>query len=137
MKETALWQKIKVPLNRFGMFQKISDRFTPGVPDALGSYVKRAWALELKEFKGVHKIKVHFRPGQLDWLRDWDEAGGVALVVATHGLRVFTFRHIHGPSLEEGLTVAEAEELADFIKEKTDDYRDFCKRVLIFYNKHY
>ena len=104
MKETALWDKMRDPLACHGKFQKTNDRFTFGIPDVLGCSHSRGWAMELKEFDGVRVLSVKFRPGQLDWLRDWEKAGGISLIVATLGLRPLTFRWQDGEFLEEGCT---------------------------------
>lgn len=103
MKETALWNKLRPLLLSGGKFQKISDRFTPGVPDVLGVRNGVGWAWELKELHGSRVVRTSFRPGQLDWLRDWEEAGGCSRILATHGRVAYAFRWEHGERLEEGV----------------------------------
>lgn len=102
MTETQLWKNLRPHLNQRGLFQKTSDRFTPGVPDVLGMADSVGYALELKQLKGVHTLKCHFRPGQLDWLRDWEAAGGRSWVVATRGALLLAFPWDYGPLLERG-----------------------------------
>lgn len=104
MKETALWNKVKPHLNRVGLFQKISDRFTPGVPDVLGVYQGRGIAIELKELKGVRIFRAKFRPGQLDFLRDWEKAGGLSVVLSTTRSRqIYVHPWSFGETLESGV----------------------------------
>lgn len=105
MKESSLWDRIRSPLNREGKFQKISDRFTEGIPDVLGSHKGRSFAIELKEIEGVRILRAKFRPGQLDWLRDWEElGGGVSLVVASWKTSGIILPWRFGRELEEGTT---------------------------------
>jgi hypothetical protein len=137
MKETALWSKLRISLNRRGKFQKVSDRFTPGVPDVLGVYNGRPWAIELKEFSGKNTVHVTFRPGQLDWLRDWHQAGGISLVMVSHGLMVYIFRWEHGVIIEEPIPLSTMMGTADLVKRKTEEYKHFCQRFLEHYNDHY
>lgn len=112
MKETTLWQHLDHPLSAFGKFQKISDRFSGGVPDVLGTcrLARSAGpgpgipiAIELKELEGVRVMKTKFRPGQLDFLRDWELGGGVSLILTSHGLDVIGFRWELGEALERGV----------------------------------
>jgi len=112
MKEVAMWDRMRDPFACHGKFQKTNDRFTLGIPDVLGCSKRVGWALELKEFDGVRKLSVSFRPGQLDWLRDWEQAGGVSLVVTTWGLRPLVFKWQDGERLEEGCTPEEVLRLA-------------------------
>jgi len=119
MKESALWRNLSPELQRFGKFQKISDRFTPGVPDVIGSCKSPGGplgvpvALELKEFSGMRVLKVKFRPRQLDWLREWEEAGGKSFILSSHGNRVLmAHHHSHGPELEQGVSAERAFDLA-------------------------
>src|SRR5688572_30195550 len=104
MKETRLWDHLRPTFDSAGKFYKTCDRFTEGVPDVLGlatgptpiylgtRRISRdqpiPYAFELKEFEGVRSWKVKFRPLQLDWLRDWEKAGGRSWVVASHGVEV-------------------------------------------------
>lgn len=108
MKETKLWNQLRPLLSTYGKFQKISDRFTGGIPDVLGSASGRAIAAELKELDGVLTIGTRFRPGQLDFLRDWERAGGCSLILSTHGVRSSFRLYIHpwqaGVELERGVT---------------------------------
>jgi hypothetical protein len=109
MKETPLWGKLRPGLSRAGRFQKISDRFTPGIPDVLGMANGVGYAIELKELKGVKVLKAEFRKGQLDWLESWRDAGGVSLIVVTlPGSSTWAvFPPEFGSRLEFGLTPEE------------------------------
>lgn len=105
MKESSLWGHLRPLLNRSGKFQKISDRFTPGIPDVLGVAFSVGYALEFKELTGVREVKAKFRPGQLDWLHEWYCSGGVSLIVATihsPGRDGWVFPHFAGEALERG-----------------------------------
>lgn len=156
MKETTLWQHIDHPLSAFGKFQKISDRFSGGVPDVLGSCrgggdpARRitvgagTWAaviqrgipvaMELKELEGVRVLKTKFRPGQLDFLRDWELGGGVSLILTSHGQDVVAFRWELGEALERGVS---PQALLDHClfhwsrRGRTASWRDFVTLVLI------
>lgn len=131
MKETALWRRLDPELSKIGKFQKISDKFTGGIPDVLGC-ITRGVALELKELKGVRVIRTKFRPGQLDWLGDWELAGGLSLIVATHRLTWYAFPVSAGEPLESG--VSDLEDLALWIhrggKEAPRNFCDWMKSVL-------
>ena len=107
MKESTLWDHLKPTLQASGKFQKISDRFSPGVSDILGCFVGIGIAIELKELDGVRVIKAKFRPGQLDWLDDWDKAGGPAWIISTLGQYVFVHHCRYGASLENGMPLDE------------------------------
>lgn len=104
MKESTLWDHLKAPLQSSGKFQKVSDRYTPGIPDVLGCFASKSIAIELKELKGVLVIKTKFRPGQLDWLEDWANAGGLSWIISTLGSKVFVHHWSFGCELEKGLT---------------------------------
>ena len=60
-------------------------------------------AIELKELDGVKLIKARYRPGQLDWLEDWDSTGAIALVVATWKKEWMAFEWAEAVKLEAGL----------------------------------
>lgn len=121
MKETTLWTHVKPGLQNLGTFQKISDRFTPGVPDVLGCMGGRGVAMELKELKGVAIRKVSFRPRQLDWLEDWAASGGAAFILSSYGHTVYLHDHSLGAEMEEGMTPErlEASALLIFTKKKS------------------
>ena len=104
MKETTLWRHISPLLERQGRFQKISDRFTPGVADVLGvQRGGRACAIELKEFylRGG-MVRADYRPGQIPFLHDWGEAGALALTVGTLGNEVAAFAYWDAARLHRG-----------------------------------
>lgn len=133
MKESLLWKHLKPELKRYGKFQKISDRFTPGVPDVLGCCpTKGGVALELKEFSGVHRVKLSFRPGQLDWLRDWSLAGGTSYIVSSHRSTVTVHSHQLGAFLEAGCSLKEALGLSviTFTKTPKTRWADFTERLM-------
>lgn len=101
MKETVLWTNVKQPLAKIGKFQKISDRFSQGVPDILGcTFDQKGVALELKELKGIRIIRTSFRPGQLDFLKAWP---GPSYILSTHGSVVFLHKPNFGIELEHGM----------------------------------
>lgn len=132
MKETTLWGHLKPELKRLGKFQKISDRFTPGVPDVIGCSEGVPYALELKEFHGIHLLKVRFRPGQLDWLMDWVSSGGVGLIVVSHGSnKVWCFEPAIGQNLEDGVSPDWASEhsIISFQKTRGNGWIDFLKQL--------
>lgn len=132
MKETTLWGHLKPELKRHGKFQKISDRFTPGVPDVLGCSGGTGFAIELKEFSGARIVKAHFRPGQLDWLRDWSVAGGTSWIFSTLGQTVYVFPHGAGYALEVGISLVEATDLAifKFTKNPKTRWSDFVIQLI-------
>ena len=103
MKETLIWKSLKGPLSRLGKFQKISDRFSGGVPDVLGSRTPdgRGVAMELKESGTSRLIKVRFRPRQLDWLLDWEASGALSWVVVSQGDFLYAF--LPTEALERGI----------------------------------
>ena len=119
MKESALWRHLKPELAAWGKFQKISDRFTPGIPDVLGASFGHPMAIELKELEGVRVIRTKFRPGQLDWLEDWDKAGGYSMVLSTWGKRVYIHPWEAGTRLELGVSPEELDQLAVLVFVKT------------------
>ncbi len=138
MKESALWGHLRPELQRFGKFQKISDRFTPGVPDVLGSCLaaKRPLgvpiALELKEFSGVKILRVKFRPRQLDWLKEWEEAGGKSYILSSHKRTLMLHHHSCGEELEEGASPDRVQDLARiiFYPGKDGGWRDFTQLLV-------
>ena len=131
MRESTLWEHLKPELKRLGKFQKVSDRFTPGVPDVLGCDHGIPVAMELKEFSGVLIMKVKFRPGQIDWLRDWAESGGQSWVVVSTGQTVYVFRPRYCVGLEGGLSTTTAGAHASIIFKKTrkNSWRDFVDQL--------
>ncbi len=134
MKEATLWEHLKPELKKLGKFQKVCDRFTPGIPDILGCGNGIPYALELKELKGVQLLKAHFRPGQIDWLKDWVARGGVGLVVTSHGSQVMVFSPASAIHLEEGVsyTWAAKASMASFLKTRNNKWSDFvvCLRSI-------
>lgn len=143
MKETTLWQHIDHPLSAFGKFQKVSDRFSGGVPDVIGTCLKDELrgvmsgipvAMELKELDGVRVLKTKFRPGQLDFLRDWELGGGVSLILASSGQTVYGFQWAMGEALEQGIAPGSAKRncLFEFPKgPRGASWRDFVTFVLV------
>lgn len=131
MIESTLWKHLKPELRRLGKFQKISDRFTPGVPDVLGCTKGIGVAMELKEFDGVRILKVSFRPGQLDWLRDWAKGGGISWVVVSLKQTVYVFRWQAGPELEMGCSPDRADRLAllKFTKTRNSLWSEFVAQM--------
>lgn len=131
MKESTLWEHLKPDLKKLGKFQKISDRFTPGVPDVIGCMDGIPYALELKELHGVHILKARFRPGQIDWLKDWVIAGGVGLIVVTQGTHVMAFDPDDGFQLAEGVTPSWAQErsLVSFVKTRHTSWNELVKQL--------
>ena len=132
MKESALWRHLKPELAAWGKFQKISDRFTPGIPDVLGVSFGHPMAMELKELDGVRVIKAKFRPGQLDWLEDWDKAGGYSMNLSTWGKRIYVQPREAGTQLELGVSPEELDRLAGvvFVKSSKNSWRDFVTRLM-------
>lgn len=132
MKETTLWDHLRPELQLRGKFQKISDRFTPGVPDVIGmcNGIGRAW--ELKEFDGVVRWRLKFRPLQLDWLRDWELAGGQSLVISSHRQTVFAHEWQDGEALEAGMApeVVRDSALLAWTKTRTNQWRE-CVNLLL------
>lgn len=132
MKESLLWKHLKPELHKRGKFQKLSDRFTPGVPDVLGCFASRGIAIELKELGGVRVVKTKFRPGQLDWLEDWYDAGGASWIVSTWSNVAFVHPRTAGPLLEHGMTPNEVYEEAvlNFTKTRTSSWEHFVDQLL-------
>lgn len=132
MKESALWKHLRPELAAWGKFQKISDRFTPGVPDILGVSFGRPIAAELKELDGVRVIRAKFRPGQLDWLEDWDKAGGYSMVLSTWGKVVYVHPWGAGSQLELGVSPEELDQLAIiiFVKSPKNSWGDFVTQLM-------
>lgn len=70
--------------------QRIEDRYSTGVPDInLCAYGKEHW-VECKYLKAWPKragtkVKIKFRPGQVNWLRSRGKAGGNAWVLLQVG----------------------------------------------------
>ena len=131
MLESLLWKNTKSEFRKVGKFQKTSDRFTPGIPDVLGCCDGTAYALELKRLAGSGRVRVKFRPGQLDWLEEWGLAGGVGLIVATLEPYVLVFDPRHGPQLELGVSRAEALEMAliRFLKTRTNSWSELVEQI--------
>ena len=127
MKESTLWDHLKPVLKAVGKFQKISDRFTPGIPDALGCWCGLGVAMEFKELDGVRVLRTKFRPGQLDWLRDWERSGGVSWIIASHGQTVYVHSWGFGQEIEKGSdpSTVEKRALAVFTKNRSNTWRDF------------
>lgn len=139
MRESLLWKNLKPELSRIGKFQKISDRFTPGVPDVIGCYQSKGIALELKELKGSRIIKTKFRPKQLMWLSEWISQGGIGFIVASYKKTVFIFPVICGNKLESGLSEPELHNLSflTFTKTPKNTWKDYVKKLSkIFHNTH-
>lgn len=130
MKETALWRKMDPHLATIGKFQKISDKFTGGISDVIGCLTSRGVAMELKELKGVRVIRTKFRPGQLDWLEDWRNSGGLSLIVASHGLQWYAFPDTVGIDLEAGVSPPELLEIALWTGKGKGVEESFCKFLL-------
>lgn len=132
MIESTLWKHLKPELKAWGKFQKISDRFTPGIPDTLGCARGRGFAIELKEFSGVRVLKVSFRPGQLDWLRDWEKAGGLSWIVASHKQTVYVLDWRTGTLLEQGIDVDTVVQLArlKFTKSRSSHWSEFVSAFI-------
>lgn len=130
MIESTLWGHLKPEFKRVGKFQKVSDRFTPGVPDVLGCYRGKGMALELKEFSGVRIWKIEFRPGQLDWLSDWADSGGISLIVSTHRQVAMAHSWRAGGILEAGTAPDRVRELALVIKDRGETWRSFVSKLL-------
>lgn len=132
MLESTLWKHLKPELRAWGKFQKISDRFTPGIPDTLGCARGKGFAFEFKEFDGVRILKVSFRPGQLDWLRDWEKAGGLSWIVASHKQTVYVLDWRTGARLERGVDVDTVVELAKlrFTKSRTSHWSEFVSDLI-------
>jgi hypothetical protein len=112
MIESNLWKHLKPEFKRIGKFQKISDRFTPGIPDVIGVTLGCPLAIELKEFDGVRVLRLEFRPGQLDWLRDWEDGGGSSFIFATLKSTVMVFLWTSGEELEAGVSPDRMNELS-------------------------
>lgn len=131
MKEATLWEHLKPALKKLGKFQKICDRFTPGIPDILGCAKGVPYAIELKEFQGVHILKTKFRPGQVDWLNDWIGSGGIGLVIVSHGSQVMVFNPQDGELLETGMPPGLAKErsLINFLKSRDSSWAEFIKQL--------
>lgn len=133
MKESTLWSHLSPELKLLGgKFQKISDRFTPGVPDVLGMYREIGHAWELKELKGVRVLRTKFRPGQLDWLRDWERAGGTSWVISTNFQRVYVHEWNCGEELQRaGMSPERAESTASLVwdKKRGNSWKEFCELI--------
>lgn len=114
MKETALWNHLRPRLVKYGKFQKISDRFTLGIPDVLGIHRGKGVAIELKEFSGVSILRVKFRPGQVRWLTDWEDHGGISWIAATHGKNFYLIKPRHAEEVSTGVSPSQLLELSTF-----------------------
>lgn len=140
MKESTLWDNLRPVLAPRGHFQKLSDRFTGGVPDCVGSSDAVPIAMEFKEFGGVRVWKVKFRPGQKDWLRDWQQnGGGVSWIICTAGRTVYVYDWEQGDALESGIPPNEAIGRAVLVWEKLprDRWSEFVDLLLAHsYNVH-
>lgn len=133
MKETTLWDHLREPLNDRGKFQKTNDRFTLGIPDILGqSKATGGCAFELKEFDEVRVWRLKFRPGQLDWLRDWEQAGGLSLIVSSHRQTVYAHRWEMGEELQGGVSPERVLETALLVwtKTRSNKWRE-CVNLLL------
>ena len=132
MRESTLWDHLKPELQAKGKFQKLSDRFSPGVPDVLGCFASLGIAIELKELKGVLVIKTKFRPGQLDWLEDWYKAGGTSWVVSTWGNTAYVHPWTAGPALEAGMSSEELSQgaILEFRKIRGNSWGNFVDQLL-------
>jgi len=137
MKESLLWKHLSPELKLAGAkFQKISDRFTPGIPDVLGMHNSTGHAWELKELKGVRILRMKFRPGQLDWLRDWEQSGGVSFIISTHGQRVYIHGWSYGEELElSGMSPGRIEDTAwlAWTKDRKNHWRELITQLLSCY----
>lgn len=132
MKESTLWGHLKPELRKFGKFQKISDRFTPGIPDVIGVCEGEGIVLELKELSGVRVIRTKFRPGQLDWLRDWNISGGRSWIVSSHNSTVYVHRAEFGVRLENGVSLELLESycILKFTKTRSNHWFDFVEGLV-------
>jgi hypothetical protein len=132
VKESTLWDHLKPELSALGKFQKISDRFTPGVPDVLGCFSSTGYAIELKQLKGIRIFKTKFRPGQLDWLQDWHHSGGRSWIVSSIGQRIFVHGWGHGEDLEKGMTEERLLDTATslFVKNRKTTWKEFVQDLL-------
>lgn len=133
MIESTLWKHLSPELNRRGKFQKVSDRFTPGIPDVLGVARQRGgYAIELKEFKGVRVLRTKFRPGQLDWLEDWSDNGGTSMIIVTLNQTVYVFSWQRGILLETGASPETMEKASSltWTKNRYNSWSDFVTLLL-------
>jgi len=132
VKESILWKYLKPELEDWGHFQKISDRFTPGIPDVLGVSFGNGWALELKELKGIRAPRAKFRPGQLDWLEDWDKGGGKSFIISTLGRKVYVHTWEKGGQLEEGIHYTQLDSTAILVFQKTvrNTWKEFITQLM-------
>lgn len=131
MLETNLWKKIKIPLSRIGKFQKISDRFTSGVPDIIGCWKSVGVAIELKGLSGSRILKANFRPGQLNWLKSWSDNGGVSVIICTHKTTIGIHHYRSGSFMESGMSPDwfKEDSLFLFRKTKYNTWYDFILGV--------
>ncbi len=137
MKESTLWGHLKPALRAVGKFQKISDRFTPGVPDALGCWCGVGVAAEFKELEGVRVLRTKFRPGQLDWLRDWEREGGISWIISSHRQTIYVHRWEFGREVEKGSdpTTVRDRARAVFTKTRGNTWRDFVTLLATLDNR--
>jgi penicillin-binding protein-related factor A (putative recombinase) len=126
MIESTLWKHLRPGLNRIGKFQKVSDRFTSGVPDIIGCYKGQGIAIELKELDGVRKLKTKFRPGQVDWLTEWADNGGTSLIICSHKSTVGVHSYLSAERMESGMSTEEfkADALLLFTKSRKNRWID-------------
>jgi hypothetical protein len=107
MTETHLWNGLRIHLPP--SFQKLSDRFTLGVPDVIGCYNSVGYAFELKRSKRKNSFLVSYRPNQVPWLRRWADQGGVAVTLVTLGSAVWCFGMRDAEALVAGLELDDAD----------------------------
>ena len=79
----------------------------------------------------MNTLKVKFRPGQLDWMKDWEEAGGLSLIVSSKGSTVYIHNWVHGLVLESGLPLKEWEDTCElvFTKDRKNKWRDLAELI--------
>lgn len=90
-------------------------------------------ALELKEFSGVRVLKVGFRPGQVDWLEEWNEAGGTSWIISSHKQTVMVHPVSLSTALENGIDPETARSVAAmyFTKSRTNTWRRFVTELIL------
>ena len=73
-----------------------------------------------------------FRPGQLDWLCDWNKSGGKSWIISSMGQEVFVHRWEFGRMLEEGMTEDRLRESAElvFVKSRMTTWEVFVEDLL-------
>jgi len=137
MKESTLWGHLRAPLGHLGKFQKLSDRFSLGVPDVLGCVKGRGIAIELKELDGTKIWKTKFRPGQLKWLEDWDLEDGAAWIMSSHGQVVMIHPGHMGQILEVGSTpeFILGRALLTFQKNRSNRWESLVEQISVLLEK--